>query len=44
MGLGHEKLDAYRLAIGSVAWVYEKADSLTGNHRSARDQTGRSGC
>lgn len=38
MGLGHEKLDGYRLAISYVAWVYEKADSLTGNHRSARDQ------
>jgi len=37
MGLGHEKLDVYRLAIGYVAWVYEKADGLTGNHRSARD-------
>jgi hypothetical protein len=34
MGLGHEKLDVY----GYVAWVYEKADGLTGNHRSARDQ------
>ena len=38
MGLGHEKLDVYRLSIGYVAWVYEKADSLTGHHRSARDQ------
>jgi four helix bundle protein len=38
MGLGHEKLDVYRLSIGYVAWVYEKADSLTGNPRSARDQ------
>jgi len=38
MGLGHEKLDVYRLAIGYVAWVYEKADSLSGVHRSARDQ------
>ncbi len=38
MGLGHEKRDVYRLAIGDVAWGYEKADSLTGNHRSARDQ------
>ncbi len=44
MGLGHEKRDAYRLAIGDVAWGYEKADGLTGNRRSARDQTGRSGC
>lgn len=38
MGLGHEKLDVYHLAISYVAWVYEKADGLTGNHRSARDQ------
>lgn len=38
MGLGHEKLDVYRLSIGYVAWVYEKVDGLTGNHRSARDQ------
>jgi hypothetical protein len=38
MGLGHEKLDVYRLSIGYVACVYEKADGLTGNHRSARDQ------
>ncbi len=38
MGLGHEKRDVYRLAIGDVAWVYEKADVLTCNHRSARDQ------
>jgi hypothetical protein len=38
MGLGHEELDVYRLSIGYVAWVYEKADGLTGNHRSARDQ------
>ena len=44
MGLGHVKRDAYRLAIGDVAWGYEKAYILTGNHRSARDQTGRSGC
>ncbi|MDY6823087.1 MAG: hypothetical protein SWH68_04710, partial [Thermodesulfobacteriota bacterium] len=28
MALGHEKLDVYRLSIGYVAWVYEKADSL----------------
>ena len=38
MGLGHEKLDVYRLSIGYVAWVYEKAESLTGIHRPARDQ------
>ena len=38
MGLGHEKLDVYRLSIGYVAWVYEKAGSLTGVHRPARDQ------
>jgi len=38
MALGHEKLDVYRLSINYVAWVYEKADSLNGVHRSARDQ------
>ena len=38
MGLGHEKLDVYRLSIGYVAWVYKKAGSLTGVHRPARDQ------
>ena len=38
MGLGHEKLDVYHLSIGYVAWVYEKADSLNGVHRPARDQ------
>jgi four helix bundle protein len=38
MTLGHEKLDVYRLSIEYVAWVYEKSDALTGNHRSARDQ------
>jgi four helix bundle protein len=38
MGLGHEKLDVYRLSIGYVAWVYEKSGSLTGIHRAARDQ------
>jgi len=25
MTLGHEELDVYRLSIGYVAWVYEKA-------------------
>jgi four helix bundle protein len=38
MGLGHEKLDVYRLSIGYVAWVYEKAEGLSGVHRAARDQ------
>ena len=38
MGFGHEKLDVYRLAIGYVAWVYEKSGSLNGIHRAARDQ------
>ncbi|BBO87755.1 four helix bundle protein [Desulfosarcina ovata] len=38
MSLGHEKLDVYRLAIGYVAWVFEKAEALTGIHRPARDQ------
>ena len=30
MTLGHEKLDVYRLSIGYVAWVYEKAEGLNG--------------
>jgi len=38
MTLGHEKLDVYRLSIGYVAWVYEKATNLKGTHRPARDQ------
>ncbi|MEZ4484833.1 MAG: four helix bundle protein [Syntrophotaleaceae bacterium] len=38
MALGHEKLDVYRLSIGYVAWVYDKAEKLKGVHRSARDQ------
>ena len=38
MALGHEKLDVYRLAIGYVAWVYEKSATLEGVHRAARDQ------
>jgi four helix bundle protein len=38
MTLGHEKLGVYRLSIGYVAWVHEKANSLSGVYRSARDQ------
>ena len=38
MALGHEKLDVYRLAIGYVAWFFERSESLTGVHRHARDQ------
>jgi hypothetical protein len=38
MALGHERLDDYRLVIGYVAWVYGKADGLTGSHRSTKDQ------
>lgn len=38
MAFGHENLDAYRLSIDYVAWVYEKANSLKGVHRPARDQ------
>lgn len=30
MTLGHETLDVYRLSIGYVAWVYEKANGLSG--------------
>ena len=38
MGLGHEKLEVYRLAIGYVGWVYKKSGTLNGIHRPARDQ------
>ena len=38
MTLGHEKLDIYRLSIGYVTWVYEKAANLRGVHRPACDQ------
>ena len=38
MTLGREKRDGYRLSICYVAWVYEKAEGLTGVHRPARDQ------
>ena len=38
MGLGHEKLDVYRLSLNYVAWAFEKADALVGVHRSAREQ------
>ena len=37
MGLGHEKLDGYRLSIGYVSWVCEKADAVNGVHRVAPD-------
>jgi len=36
MGLGHEGLDVYRLAIEYVAWVYGKAETLSGIHRVAQ--------
>ena len=38
MSLGHERLDAYRLSIEYVAWVFVKAGDLSGIHRHARDQ------
>jgi len=38
MTLGHEKLDVYRLSISYVAWIYGKAERLSGLHRPARDQ------
>ena len=38
MTVGHEKLDVYRLSLGYVAWVYEKAEGLNGIHRAAREQ------
>jgi len=38
MGLGHEKLDVYRLALSYVEWVYQISRGLNGVHRTARDQ------
>jgi four helix bundle protein len=38
MTRGREKLDVYRLSIGDVARVCEKAKTLIGVHRPARDQ------
>ena len=38
MGLGHEKLDVYRLAMSYVEWVYQRSSGLNGVHRTARDQ------
>ena len=38
MALGHEKLDVYCLAIGYVAWVFERSAKLNCVHRHARDQ------
>ncbi len=38
MTRGHERLDVYQVSIGYVAWVYEKAEGLSGVHRPARDQ------
>ena len=38
MSFGHEKLDVYRIALNYVAWVYQKAATLKGIHRPARDQ------
>ena len=38
MGLGHEKLDVYRLSINYVAWVFQHAGELNGVFRHARDQ------
>ncbi len=32
MVLGHEKLDVYRLAIGYVAWVFEKSGESIKNN------------
>jgi four helix bundle protein len=38
MGLGHEKLDVYRLAIQYVAWVVRLCPRLKGDNRHAKDQ------
>lgn len=37
MTMGHEKLDFYRLSIGYVAWVYEKAEGANGVQPPTRD-------
>ena len=38
MGLGHEKLDVYRLSIGYVAWVYgSREDDLDSDPDSDSD-------
>jgi hypothetical protein len=37
MTLGREKLDVYRLSIGYVACLFEKAQNLIGVHPPARD-------
>ena len=37
MTFGHERLDAYRLAIAYVAWAYRLCEGIKG-HRNAKDQ------
>jgi four helix bundle protein len=37
MGLGHEKLDAYRIAIEYVGWAYRLCEGIKGQ-RNAKDQ------
>lgn len=38
MGLDHEKLDVYRVALDFAAWAYTVCRTLKGLDRSARDQ------
>lgn len=38
MGSEHETRDVYRLPVGYVTWVHEKADAMNGFHRAARHQ------
>ncbi len=43
MTLGNEKLDVYRLSIGYVAWVYEKAGALADRMAAMLSQLGGRG-
>lgn len=38
MSLGYEKLYIYQLAIDYIAWLFQRAEKLTGTHRHARCQ------
>ncbi len=38
MGLGHEKLDVYRLSIGCVAWVCRKSEALNQGRKQEPDR------
>ncbi len=38
MAFGHEKLDAFRVALEYVWWSFDLCERLKGQHRHARDQ------